>query len=255
MEKNVMILADFVSFGDVAMATARTILTRLGCTAICLPTALISNTWNLGTPAVLDTTDYLKNSLTALENRKITPDAVLIGYLTGREQVSFVARQCEIWHRQHTKIFLDPIFADNGKLYNGMDESRIADLRQMLPHVDYVLPNSTEAHFLTNTQTPQEALSHLRTLGAHGAVITGVQTAQGHAVLLWDGQQEQEIPYTPIPGNYGGAGDAFTALFTGNILSGKSALESAQIAAETTRTWIQNTNNRPCTGLPVERFF
>lgn len=53
---NILILSDFVGCGNVAMGVARSVLTHMGHNALCLPTALISNTWNLGAPAVLDTT-------------------------------------------------------------------------------------------------------------------------------------------------------------------------------------------------------
>ena len=62
MEKHILILTDFVGYGNVAMATARAVLTRMGHRVYCLPTALISNTWNFGSCAQLDTTEYLKTS-------------------------------------------------------------------------------------------------------------------------------------------------------------------------------------------------
>ena len=62
---NILILSDFVGCGNVAMGVARSVLTHMGHNALCLPTALISNTWNLGAPAVLDTTAYLQEAIAA----------------------------------------------------------------------------------------------------------------------------------------------------------------------------------------------
>ena len=67
----------------------------------------------------------------------------------------------------------------------------------------------------------------------------------------------REIPYTPIPGQYSGAGDAFTALFAGSVLLGRSPEDSAEYAAERVGDWIRRYRCAPdsFTGLPVERLW
>ena len=208
---NILILSDFVGCGNVAMGVARSVLTHMGHNALCLPTALISNTWNLGAPAVLDTTAYLQEAL-------------------------------------------DPIFADNGKLYRGITAARIAFLKGLLPHIDYVLPNATEAQFLTGEADPMAAARALVQLGADCAVLTGVEDS---AVVLAQGDGVCRLDYSPVPGHYSGAGDSFTALFTGNILNGNPPAKSARLAADTLCQWIDRYRQRPApiTGLPVERLW
>ena len=87
---NILILSDFVGCGNVAMGVARSVLTHMGHNALCLPTALISNTWNLGAPAVLDTTAYLQEALAAWERLGIQPEGVLLGYLADEAQTVFI---------------------------------------------------------------------------------------------------------------------------------------------------------------------
>lgn len=256
-EKQVLILSDFVGYGNVAMATSRAVLTKLGHRAYCLPTALISNTWNFGACAQLSTTDYLQASLETWQQLGFRLDGVLIGYIADQAQAEWLGEQCGAWHRAGVQIFLDPIFADNGKLYRGMTEQRLDFLRSLLKQVDFVLPNVSEARFLSGEDDPLQALRGLMDLGAKGAVITGVPQGEESAVLLgWAGQTEI-LPYRPIPGNFSGAGDAFTALFAGGILSGESPRASAQAAIETTKHWISESleENWQGMGLPVERYF
>ena len=81
---NILILGDFVGCGDVAMATSRAVLTHMGHSVLCLPTALISNTWNLGTPATAVTTQYIREALKSWEEKNIRVDAVLLGYIADR---------------------------------------------------------------------------------------------------------------------------------------------------------------------------
>ena len=122
---SVLILSDFVGSADVAMAVSRAVLTRMGHRALCLPTALISNIWSQGEPAQLDTTDYLRAALDTWERRGLRPEGVLISYLAGQAQAAFVAEKCGSWREQGVKIFLDPVFADNGHLYRGIGPERL----------------------------------------------------------------------------------------------------------------------------------
>lgn len=257
MEKHVLILTDFVGYGNVAMATARAVLTRMGHRVYCLPTALISNTWNFGACAQLDTTEYLKASLENWERLGFPLDGVLLGYIADENQARWLGQQCEAWHRAGVKIFLDPIFADNGKLYRGITTQRLDFLRTLLPKVDDVLPNQTEASFLTGEEDPMQAVRRLLELGAPRALITGAPSGKGGAVILGEAWGTSVFPYTPIPGNFPGAGDAFTALFAGGILSGLSPGECVQTAIKTTSHWITQSlrENWQGMGLAIERYF
>ena len=181
---NILILGDFVGCGNVAMGVARSVLTHMGHNALCLPTALISNTWNLGAPAVLDTTAYLQEALAAWERLGIQPEGVLLGYLADEAQTVFIEEQCRRWREKGIKIFLDPIFADNGKLYRGITAAHIAFLKRLLPHIDYVLPNVTEAQFLTGEADSMAAARALVQLGADCAVLTGVETRSSSPVRI-----------------------------------------------------------------------
>lgn len=257
MERHILILTDFVGYGNVAMATARGVLTRMGHRVYCLPTALISNTWNFGSCAQLDTTAYLKASLENWDKLGFPLDGVVLGYIADEAQAQWLGERCLQWQEAGVKLFLDPIFGDNGKLYRGITAQRLDFLRGLLSKVDYVLPNLTEAGFLTGEADPMQALRGLLELGASGALITGVPGEAGSAVYLGDEQGTSVLPYAPIPGNYPGAGDAFTALFVGGVLSGVSPREAAETAIKTTRRWIEESirENWQGMGLPIERYF
>lgn len=255
MEKTILLLTDFVGSGDVAMSTARTVLTRLGHRVLCLPTALISHTWNLGAPAQLDTTEYLKQTLSLWEGQSL--DGVLLGYVASDAQAAYLAEQCGRWHGAGVKVFLDPIFADNGALYRGITRERVELMKGLLPLADFVLPNQTETEFLTGQTEPLAALERLRELGVGTPLITGAQWEGESAVYLRDDAGPHILPYPLLPGSFSGAGDVFTALFTGYVLSDQPPLEAASTALRTTRTWLLRSLQDPHTsvGLPVERYF
>lgn len=249
--KTVLILSDFVGLGNVAMATTRAILTRMGCRTLCLPTALISNTWNLGPSIQLDTTDYLTRALDNWDAMGIRFDAVFIGYLSGPEQAEVIAARCPAWRQQGAMLLLDPILADNGRLYNGITPQQVDAMRRIARECTWLLPNATEATFLAGGDP------RLTDLGAANVLITGADPDGHPGVVLWDGKTRTVLPYDPIPGSFSGTGDAFSALFLGGLLQGLDAVQSAQSAMATTAEYIQNTliHPWPDTGLPVEQYF
>lgn len=263
MDKNILILSDFVGYGNVALHSARTILTKMGCQVFALPTAVISNTWNYGRAVTLDTTDFLFSSLEAWESMGFRFDAVLIGYISGERQAAEIARLCPKWRAQGAEVFLDPILADNGKLYNGVTPQQIDHMRLLAGQVDWVLPNVTEAQYLARCEVcgslSREAAEELAAALASGGgnvVITGAEVDGRSCVALWDGQL-QLLPYEAVPGRFSGTGDAFSAVFAGSRMQGLSPADSARAAMEKTKEWIirSRAEDWKGTGLPIERYF
>lgn len=256
MEKKVLILSDQVCFGSVALHTARSILTRRNRLVYALPTALLSNTWNYGAVAHLDTTDFLKNSLAVWEDLGMTFDAVLIGYVADEDQARWLAERCRGWRAAGIPIFLDPLFADLGKRYHGISETQVQLLRQLMAEADYILPNLTESCFLADLPYPSKPGDLMEALGkrtdAH-VIITGVNDS----VVFGRGGQWDFISYTALPGSFSGAGDCFAAIFLDKILRGASLKDSVLEAI----VWTQQLLAQNCmddfggTGIPVERYY
>lgn len=266
MEKNVLIMSDFVGFGDVALATARSILTGMGCHVFCLPTAILSNTWNYGNCAVLDTTDYMRSAMETWNTLAFPFDAVLIGYVANEKQVRWIEEQCKRWHAGGIRILLDPLFADHGKLYHGISPKQIDLLRVLMGYADDILPNVTEAQFLAGVPVQKPVLSRweldsivfeMAKWTSGRILVTGANVGSEQAVAAWDGQQVHLFPYESIPGSFSGTGDVFAALFLGACLKGMALADAVLYAITQTRFYLQQMVN--CgwqgTGIPVERFF
>ena len=53
----------------------------------------------------------------------------------------------------------DPIMGDGGKLYNGSTRETVENMRRFVGAADVIVPNLTEAQFLTGLSVGQEALT------------------------------------------------------------------------------------------------
>ena len=56
-------------------------------------------------------------------------------------------------------VMVDPIMADGGKLYNGIGMERVAAMRKLVSYSDVMVPNMTEAGFLTGICPGRERAS------------------------------------------------------------------------------------------------
>mgnify|MGYP000388147286 FL=1 len=110
-------------------------------------------------------------------------DAIYTGYIGTLEQIDIVSDYFKTFNNPHGYIIVDPAMADNGKLYTGFDMAFAKKMTTLCSDADIILPNISEAAFITNTPYPGEDASvdeikamllKLANLGPKIAVITGV---------------------------------------------------------------------------------
>ena len=116
-------------------------------------------------------------------------------------------------------------------------------MRRFIGAADVVVPNLTEAQFLTGRYLGQERLGEeeVRTLtdallacGPRSAVITSGREAEGGRHVVWgfDGARGEyfTVPYRFIKAHFPGTGDIFTSLLTGELLKGRTLAQAVQRA-------------------------
>ena len=72
------------------MATAQPILSHFGYHVYNLPTALVSNTLNYGKYQILDTTEYMRETVKVWQELGFAFDVVMTGFIVSHEQLLFV---------------------------------------------------------------------------------------------------------------------------------------------------------------------
>lgn len=202
-----------------------------------LPTALISNTLNLGAHEMLDTTDYLLKSLDTWERLGMKYDLAYIGYITGQEQAKKLCAVADKLRAKGVPVLLDPILGDNGKKYNSVSEEQVEGMKMLSRHVDLITPNLTELCLLLdkpfNPEASKAYVWELAQMSKGSVLATSAATvALQMAMLGYELEKEQgfAIHYDPVPGHRWGTGDLFTALLMDGLLGGKTLEEAARTA-------------------------
>ena len=265
MSKQILLINDMAGYGKVALSAMIPVLSHMKHHIYNLPTALVSNTLDYGRFDILETTDYMMNSMRIWDELGFSFDAVSTGFIVSERQAKLVAEFCEQQRGKGAAIFVDPIMGDEGKLYNGVTEKTISHMRELVRVSDYIVPNYTEAacladmEFKENGMTIEEAdelLVKLLDAGAKTIVVTSAVMEYEEAVLVYDYQTKERsiLPFTSVPVRFPGTGDIFSSVFMGKLLEGRSVVESTKKAMTVTKEMIvmNKDNADKYKGIPIE---
>ena len=227
---------DISCYGRAALATIIPILSSMGNQVCPLPTAVLStHTDGFGKPAIRDLSDFIYETKDHWKRLNLNFQCIYSGYLADPNQVKFVERFIEDFKEENTLVVIDPVMADNGKLYDGMSEKMIEEMRTLIKSADIITPNITEASFLLgkeykeslNEDEIKEYLVGLGDLGPKISIITSVTSSRGNEYIdtvLYDREEKMFYTYSHkrINAFYCGTGDAFASSLIGWILRGES---------------------------------
>ncbi|MDU2324353.1 MAG: pyridoxamine kinase [Clostridium perfringens] len=227
---------DISCYGRAALATIIPILSSMGNQVCPLPTAVLStHTDGFGKPAIRDLSDFIYETKDNWKRLNLNFQCIYSGYLADPNQVKFVERFIEDFKEENTLVVIDPVMADNGKLYDGMSEKMIEEMRILIKSADIITPNITEASFLLGKEYKEslsedeikEYLVGLGNLGPKISIITSVTSSRGNEYIdtvLYDREEKMFYTYSHkrINAFYCGTGDAFASLLIGWILRGES---------------------------------
>jgi pyridoxine kinase len=193
------------------------------------------------------------------EKEKISFDAIYTGYLGSFEQLEIVSNIFDKFKSKDNFILVDPVMADNGKLYPGFTPEFAKSMAMLASKADVIVPNLTEASFMLGVpyiasgyseEYIKDILIKLTELGAKKAVLTGVSFEQSKlGVYGYDSEKKEFFNYynEHLPQSFHGTGDVFASSLCGALSIGKSLKKALQIAVDYTvesiRKTIENTNH------------
>ena len=250
--KRVLTIQDISCVGQCSLTVALPILSACGHETAILPSAVLStHTAGFKGFTFRDLTEDIEPIRAHWVKEGITFDAVTTGYLGSREQIALVSKILETCRKPGAPAIVDPAMADNGKLYPAFDAAYVAAMKTLVAKADIVLPNISEAAFLTDKpyrekydeSYVQELVTALHALGAKTVVLTGVgyrEEKTGVVVSVY-GVPMYYYEHKKIAEGCHGTGDVYAAAFAGAYLAGIEINEAAKIAADFTLKAIETT--------------
>lgn len=243
--KNILIIGDMPGYGKMGLAGMLPILSNMGHSVYNLPTALVSNNFDYGKFSVLDTTAYMSETIQVWKELGFQFDCVTTGFLASAPQADLLRDFIDSQRKEDFLVITDPIMGDGGKLYNGSTRETVDNMRRFIGTSDIIVPNLTEAEFLTGLYEGEELLTSeqarrvldgLLARGPKSAVITSGREREDGRYVVWgfDGGSGAyfTVPYRFIKAHFPGTGDIFTSLLTGQLLKGRSLPQAVQKAVD-----------------------
>lgn len=253
--KKILTIQDISCVGQCSLTVALPILSAAGFETCILPSAVLStHTAGFTGFTVRDLTDDIPAIAAHWKKEGISFDAVYTGYLGSTEQIAYVKDIIATLSAPDSVSIVDPAMADNGKLYPAFDAEYVQAMKTLAFSADIILPNITEACFLTDTEYREaydeawiaQLLSKLRSAGAKTVVLTGVGYRPGFTgVVVLDGEKQDYYEHRKIAQGCHGTGDVYASAFVGALLNGQPAMKAAALAADYTVACIEATQGDP----------
>ena len=249
--KRVLTIQDISCVGQCSLTVALPIISACGAECSVLPSAVLStHTAGFSGYTFRDLSDDMPDIRRHWEKEEIKFSAIYTGYLGSTKQAQYVSDIFDKTIENGGEIFVDPAMADGGKLYPGFDMEYAAAMGRLCTKADYVLPNISEAAFITGIEYKEEydreyidsLLQKMTEMGCKNIILTGVSYEKGRTgIVVFENNEYSYYEHEFLDGSCHGTGDIYASAFVGAKVRGKSAFEAAKIAGDYTVECIKAT--------------
>lgn len=249
--KKILTIQDISCVGQCSMTVALPIISACGIETCVLPSAVLStHTAGFTGFTVRDLTEDMPGIRAHWNKEGILFDAIYTGYLGSTQQIDYVSDIFSSTAKADCIKIVDPAMADNGSLYPAFDGAYVEAMKTLCAKADYIIPNITEACFLTGTEyRPQydrayvdALLQKLTDLGCKNVIFTGISYEPGKTgVVVFENGVYSYYEHEKLPNSCHGTGDIYASAFVGALVRGKPTFQAAQVAADYTLECIRFT--------------
>lgn len=263
MVKKTAVINDLSGLGKCSLTAAIPVLSVLGVQACPLPTAVLTNQTGYESYHCVDFTDTIDYYTKEWEKRGLTLDGIYSGYLGSAAQVEKILHFCEVFRKDDTLLFVDPVMGDDGRPYPIYTPELKEQMRRLVLHADVITPNLTEFCLLTGTDYEEltsgaASADYLERIALTGEmllnagirtiVVTGIiwkapnssDARYYNLILTKDASDDTFEPisslrYTFVSseihgGSYSGTGDLLASVLCASMVRGDSAVTGVKRA-------------------------
>ncbi len=250
-QKRIAAIHDISCAGRCSITVALPILSCAGIETNIIPTAVLStHTGEFNNYTYHDLTEEIIPVAKHWQSLNRNFDAIYTGYLGSFEQINIIKEIFKMFESDKCIKFVDPVMADHGKLYANFDFSFVEGMRELCKEADLVVPNVTEAVFLTGSNYMpgpyekgyiEDILIKMSRL-CKNVIITGIDfEKKGYGAVSYDGSKINYTLREKVQGRYYGTGDVFASALLASMLSDIPIEKSLEIAVDFTLESIKRT--------------
>lgn len=264
--KRIVTIQDISCVGKCSLTVALPIISAMEIETAVIPTAVLSTHTAFKNFTYRDLTGDLPKIAKHWKQEKFNFDGIYTGYLGSIEQIDILKEFFKQFKTPDNFIFIDPVMADNGKLYAGFDANFVKEMKKLCKMADIIVPNLTEASYILekeykeiySEQEIKDILIELSNLGPKYVVLTGVSFKDNKlGVMSYNKETNEFFTYfkEKIPAKYHGTGDIFASTLVGAITNNNTLEEGLKIAVDYVWETINDTyktNKKDAYGVNFE---
>ncbi|RHM57688.1 pyridoxamine kinase [Mitsuokella sp. AF33-22] len=241
-QKRIALVNDITGFGRCSVTVELPLISAMKIQACPLPTAILSVHTGFPDHYLDDYTARMKPYMESWQRNHLDFDGICTGFLGSAEQIAIVLDFIRRFKKDGTRVMVDPVMGDYGRLYPSYTQEMCDKMRSLLQVADLVTPNLTEACQLLDIPYPengevsdeelQQMASSLAARGPRQIVITGLHEADTIKNFLYEDGRTAIIRSEKIGGDRSGSGDAFAAIVAASLIRGEALEPAVQRAAD-----------------------
>ena len=241
-QKRIALINDITGFGRCSVTVELPLLSAMKIQVCPLPTAILSVHTGFPDHYLDDYTDRMRPYMDSWEKNQLSFDGICTGFLGSAQQIEIVAEFIRRFKQPSTRVMVDPVMGDYGRLYSSYTQEMCDEMRQLLPYADLVTPNLTEACQLLDIPYPaggkvsdrdlEYMASALAACGPSQVIITGLNEGDHIRNFIYEAGRGTVLQVEKVGGDRSGAGDAFMAIVAGSLINGESLEQAAHKAAD-----------------------
>lgn len=249
----VLAINDISCVGKCSLTVALPIISASGVTCDILPTAILStHTGGFSGYTFRDLSEDIPAMLAQWKTLGLQYDIIISGYLGSISQIEMVKAIKRDFLKEGGLMIVDPVMGDNGVLYSHFDQKFVEEMKGLCRTADVIVPNLTEACFLTDTafssvteKDYSAILAKLKALcprpSVTGCDVTGADGTKSYVFYTDEKGNGKSYATQKIEGAFHGAGDVYASALVGCLARGVDTDSAVRIAAEFTTDSIRQT--------------
>lgn len=229
-QKKIAVINDITGFGRCSIAVSMPIISYMKVQCCPVPTSIFSNHTGFDEYFFDDYTNRMSDYIKEWKQLGLKFEAIVSGFLGSKEQIVIVQNFIREFKTNRTKIIIDPVMGDHGKLYPIYTDELCKEMKKLVECADIITPNLTECCILTDTPYQEDKwkmkdlLAMVKKLNSQGpkkVVVTGIRQGDFIANLVYEEKKEPRILRTHRVGTErSGTGDVFSAIIAADSVNG-----------------------------------
>ena len=240
-QKKIAAINDLSGYGRCALTVAIPVISHMRLQCCPVPTSILSNHTGYSEYFFDDYSDRLPAYIAMWKKLNLHFDGIMSGFLGSKEQIGIVEEFIRQFATGDTKVVVDPVMGDHGKIAGTYTEEMCTEMRRLVSLADIITPNLTEACRLTDTPYKETGwkekellfmAEQLNEMGPEQIVITGIPKGQFIANFVYEKGTEPGMIRTHRVGDERcGTGDLFAAIVAADAVNGVPFRESVRKAS------------------------